>query len=434
MRQTLFYIPDDVAGWPLFGFGILLGLWLLGASIAFFVMVRRQGWTAETKSFLPFMALVAAAVAFVLPAVKTSIMSHEVGLMLWQSQQAQPTGLPIRGYGIFLLIATISGVGLAVWRAKKVGLLPDAIFSLAFYMFVGGILGARLFFIIQYWEQIYVPGSLQQTVANMVNFVEGGLVVYGSLIGALVAGMWFLYKARLPALAIADLIAPSLVLGLAIGRIGCLMNGCCYGGLCSQPWALTFPPESPPYFDQHRSGEFYGFRISADEGGKPVITRVTAGGPASDVGLTVGLPVESINGNSTESLLATQRELASTGDRIRIVAGGKSFDYRVGELPARSYPVHPTQIYSSLNAVLLCIVTLAYFPFRRRDGEVFTLLIAMYAVTRFLLEVIRTDEGGMWDTGMTISQNVSVGMLIGVVALTIYISRQPRGTFWPTPA
>ena len=144
--------------------------------------------------------------------------------------------------------------------------------------------------------------------------------------------------------------------------------------------------------------------------------------------------MESINGNSTESLLATQRELASTGDRIRIVAGGKSFDYRVGELPARSYPVHPTQIYSSLNAVLLCIVTLAYFPFRRRDGEVFTLLIAMYAVTRFLLEVIRTDEGGMWDTGMTISQNVSVGMLIGVVALTIYISRQPRGTFWPTPA
>ena len=105
------------------------------------------------------------------------------------------------------------------------GLLPDAIFNLAFYMFVGGILGARLFFIIQYWEQIHVPGSLQQTVANMVNFVEGGLVVYGSLIGALVAGMWFLYKARLPALAIADLIAPSLVLGLAIGRIGCLMNG-----------------------------------------------------------------------------------------------------------------------------------------------------------------------------------------------------------------
>ena len=121
MRQTLFYIPDDVAGWPLFGFGILLGLWLLGASIAFFVMVRRQGWTAETKSFLPFMALVAAAVAFVLPAVKTSIMSHEVGLMLWQSQQAQPTGLPIRGYGIFLLIATISGVGTGGMASKKSG-------------------------------------------------------------------------------------------------------------------------------------------------------------------------------------------------------------------------------------------------------------------------------------------------------------------------
>ena len=52
-----------------------------------------------------------------------------------------------------------------------------------------------------------------------------------------------------------DVIAPSMVLGLAIGRLGCLLNGCCYGGQCDLPWAMTFPYGSPPYADQIRHGQ-----------------------------------------------------------------------------------------------------------------------------------------------------------------------------------
>ena len=236
MRQTLFFIPDQIAGFPLLGFGLLLILWLVGSGIFVAYLLKTQGWTAETKSFLPFIGIVAAALGIVLPMVAT------------------PQGLPIRGYGVFLLIATVSGVLLAIHRAKKVGLAPDVIFSLAFNMFVGGIVGARLFYILQYWDNIYDRGSLVRTIGNMVNFVEGGLVVYGSLVGALVAAVWFLRKQQLPVLPIADLVAPSLALGLAIGRIGCLMNGCCYGDVCEQPWAVSFPVESPPYYDQHRNG------------------------------------------------------------------------------------------------------------------------------------------------------------------------------------
>ena len=435
MRQTLFFIPDQVAGLPMFGFGLLLALWLIGASVALWFMVQKQGWDSDTKGFLPFIGLVAAAITFLLPAVMTEVMPHELGWMLWQTGAEVPRGLPIRGYGVFLLLATLSGVGLAVWRAKSVGLSPDVIFSLAFNMFIGGIIGARLFFIIQYWDDIHVPGSLGQTIANIVNFVEGGLVVYGSLIGASLTAIWYLSKNKLPLLAIADLVAPSLPLGLAIGRLGCLMNGCCYGGVCEQPWALTFPPQSPPYHDQQRHGEFYGFRIVANEAGQPIIGRVSDDGQAAAVGLKPGMQLEAANGYATPTMLDAMRQLSSVdGNALTLQVDGQPVELKTTELPQRSYPVHPTQLYSAFNATLLCLVCLAWFPFRRRDGEVFAALIAMYAVTRFLLEVIRTDEGGFGGTGMTISQNVSVMMLVGVALLAWFVSRQPRGSFWPQPA
>jgi phosphatidylglycerol:prolipoprotein diacylglycerol transferase len=74
---------------------------------------------------------------------------------------------------------------------------------------------------------------------------------------------------------------------------------------------------------------------------------------------------------------------------------------------------------------------LAYYPFRRRDGEVIALLLTLYPVSRFLLEYIRKDEGGQFGTNLTISQNVSLLMLAGVAVLWYYILRRPRGTAWP---
>jgi phosphatidylglycerol:prolipoprotein diacylglycerol transferase len=74
---------------------------------------------------------------------------------------------------------------------------------------------------------------------------------------------------------------------------------------------------------------------------------------------------------------------------------------------------------------------LAYYPFRRRDGEVVALLLTLYPISRFLLECIRKDEGGQFGTGLTISQNVSLLMLAGVALLWYYVLRQPRKTAWP---
>ena len=438
MRQTLFFIPDDLWGFPLFGLGWLLALWLVGSAIALAYYVKKQGWDSETKGMPLFIGVVAAVIVFVLPRAAVEVQPHEAHVMLWQpasfADAPAPRGLPIRGYGACLLVATVSGVALATYRAKKHGLSPDAIFGLAFHMFVPGIIGARVFWVIQYWGQIYDPNSVSNTLANMLNFVEGGLVVYGSLIGAMVGAVWYLRRNKLPMLAVADLVAPSLPLGLAIGRIGCLMNGCCFGGVCDQDWAITFPPMSPPYYEQQRHGEFYGFRLAADENGKPIVVHVETDSAAAKAGLKPGMSVQSIEGMRIPNMEQTQRamELSASNERMGLVVDGKNLVMQLPPLPDRSLPTHPTQVYSSINALLLCLLAIAYFPFRQRDGEVFLLLIGAYAVTRFLLEVIRTDESSFAGTGMTISQNVSVVMLLGVIGVSLWLWKQPRGSFWPT--
>jgi len=74
------------------------------------------------------------------------------------------------------------------------------------------------------------------------------------------------------------------------------------------------------------------------------------------------------------------------------------------------------------------------YPYRRRDGSIFATLLIVYPITRFVLEIIRTDEGAIGQTGLTISQNVSIVMLLAGVALWIYILRRPAGSVLPPPA
>ena len=139
-----------------------------------------------------------------------------------------------------LLIGFVAGVTLAVRQARRMGLNPDVIYSFAFWIFVAGIVGARVFFVIQYHEQFWRENPVAM-IGAVVNITEGGLVVYGAFLGVVLAGFVFLRVHKLPVLAFADLIVPSLALGLAIGRIGCFLNGCCYGGPCELPWAVSFP-------------------------------------------------------------------------------------------------------------------------------------------------------------------------------------------------
>jgi phosphatidylglycerol:prolipoprotein diacylglycerol transferase len=96
--------------------------------------------------------------------------------------------------------------------------------------------------------------------------------------------------------------------------------------------------------------------------------------------------------------------------------------------------VHPTQVYSAVDAALLAWLLWSYYPFRGRDGEAIALLLTIHPITRFLLEIIRTDEPAVFGTGMSISQNISLLLLAVAGLLWWYVSRQPRGVAWPLAA
>lgn len=416
MLQDLCHIPHQWLGVPVFGAGWMLILWAIISAVLLVVLWRRQGWNADTRSYLPILLLMGLLIWLVLP--RLEIVAGE----------GPSKGLPIRGYGVMLLLGVLAGVALAVREARRVGLDPDTVVSLCFNLFVSGIIGARLFYIIEYWPQFRRPDPMG-TLGAILNVTQGGLVVYGSLLGALLGGLWFLRRHALPTLAVADLMAPSLAVGLALGRIGCLLNGCCYGGLCDAPWGLTFPAESEPYKHQQSLGQLHGFQIAEDSGRHATcVMAVDPGGPAATAGLKSGAIVTAIDGRRVASFGVAQELLRNSLDRLELTTDQGPVTIRLRDLPARSRPAHPTQLYAAVGAAILCWLLWCYYPFRRRDGEVFALALTLYPVMRFLEETIRVDEPGQFRTSLSISQWISVLLLAAVVALWIYVLRQPLGS------
>lgn len=433
MRSTLFYIPAELAGVPVFGFGWLLAAWAV-ISVAILIAVwRRTGDSKELVGYASFLAMVGAIVWFLLP------------IMIEVGPDQQPIGVPIRGFGVMFMLATIAAVGLAAHRAQQMGIDPEVIYSLSFWMVIAGLIGARLFFVVQYyWEDFHQPGDIVGTIRALLNFTKGGLVVYGSVIAGVPVGFWYLRNRGLPILAFADIIAPSMVVGLAIGRIGCFLNGCCFGGECLPPdWrAMSFPLNSPPHKTQVENGWLSGVWL-ADREGKIVVSFVAPGGPAAASGVRIGDVVTSVNGARVQSLGEARQRLgplaADLPNRpprlprsfVLETTGAKPYFWTVEALPPRSVPIHPTQLYAAVDAALLALVLWFYFPFRRRDGEVFALLISVHPLSRFLLEMIRSDEPGRFGTDLTIAQWMSIGILAGGIGLWIYLERQPRGSLLP---
>ncbi len=245
MRTELFRIPLQWLQSPVWGGCTASTLLLCGLATLFATIwcwQRRQGRAAAAWGYLPGLLLLAVA-----------------GIFLPHMFAA---GLPIRGYGVMVLVGSLAGIWLAVRRARARNLNPDVILSLTCGMFICGILGARLFYVIEYWDARFQLDTWTDTLLAMLKFTEGGLVVYGAFLGACVAFFYFVRQRHLPPLALADLIAPSLLVGLACGRLGCLLNGCCYGGESNDPWAVTFPDASMVYVEQIVTGRMFGFELA----------------------------------------------------------------------------------------------------------------------------------------------------------------------------
>lgn len=148
--------------------------------------------------------------------------------------------LTIHTYGVLVAAGFLLGLGLAVRQARKKGIPPDKIVDLGFYILLSALIGSRLFYIL-----INASHYLKNPL-DIFKIWEGGLVFYGGLLLAVPTVLWYVKKNNLSVWNTADLFAPSLAIGHAIGRLGCFFSGCCYGkpaeGL---PWAVTFTdPES----------------------------------------------------------------------------------------------------------------------------------------------------------------------------------------------
>jgi phosphatidylglycerol:prolipoprotein diacylglycerol transferase len=147
--------------------------------------------------------------------------------------------MPIRWYGVMMAMAFLAGLWTATRRARLVNVSGEVIADVTMWLMGGSIVGARLVYVTTYWKQEFAGGPFSEVF--MIQ--HGGLVYYGGLIGATLAGVGYLAWKKLPVWKIADILAPSIALGSVFGRIGCLLNGCCYGRACDLPWAIHFPAD-----------------------------------------------------------------------------------------------------------------------------------------------------------------------------------------------
>jgi len=143
--------------------------------------------------------------------------------------------LTIHTYGLLIAVGFLVALTLAAREAKRKDIPNESIIDVGFYALLSGVIGARLFFILTNL------GNFLEHPLDMVKIWEGGLVFYGGVIFALPTAIWVAKKRGLPLWQTADIWAPPIAIGHAIGRLGCFCAGCCYGrpaeGL---PWSVTF--------------------------------------------------------------------------------------------------------------------------------------------------------------------------------------------------
>jgi phosphatidylglycerol:prolipoprotein diacylglycerol transferase len=247
----------------------------------------------------------------------------------------------------------------------------------------------------------------------------------------------FVIKYKLPPLAIGDVVAPSVAIGLGLGRIGCFLNGCCFGGPTDLPWAVRFPAPSPPFQRQVERGEIFvhGLKLSPRADVPADIVEVERGSAASEHGLAAGARIVAINGRRVDSGAAALSALFSIRPGEELELDFASRPPVAWTLPAAvelSRPIHPTQLYSAVDGIVLCFFLLAIYPFRRRDGEVLAWMMTLHPISRFLLEVVRVDEPGVFGTSLSIGQVVSLALLVGAAIMWAYLLTRPKGTVLPT--
>ena len=144
--------------------------------------------------------------------------------------------LTIHWYGVFVAAGFLVGLWTASRRGVRDNIAPEKIIDLGPWLILGAIIGARTLYVLSYWREEFASKPLWEVFM----LKRGGLVFYGGLIGSSLAYLIHARIKRLPVWKVADILAPSIALGQAFGRFGCLMTGCCYGRPTKLPWGIRF--------------------------------------------------------------------------------------------------------------------------------------------------------------------------------------------------
>ena len=393
-------------------------------------------------------------------------------------------GMDIPGYGLMLMIGFLLSIAWAARRAERSGGNPDVVLNCGFIALLGGVIGARTMYVIHYWNEQFAPrGSTGQIVRAVLDVRGGGLEVYGGLIAVVVLVFLYLWLGKYSIRWYLDIVAPSTALGMAIGRIGCLLNGCCFGGVCDLPWAVRFPYGSPAQLQQWTEGRAGAglpqeLLIFADDG---ITIDGTAANPLPREIVTT--PTREIEATHTafaeyrarvSDLRAKLAQATDPGEKQRLQANITTLERQ--ELPAllsggcrtppvlsgrqmdkyglsatelrdlaqkyRSLRVHPTQVYSAITLGLLAALLSAVYWRRTRDGQVICTLLLIEPITRVFLEILRADNPEdvtiPWlPVPLTISQFLAICLslvgLIGLLVLRNQPPRSPRAILWEPP-
>lgn len=145
--------------------------------------------------------------------------------------------ITVHWYGIMVALGFLAGLWTASRRAPRAGVPGERIMDIGPWLILGGVAGGRLLYVLTFWREDFAHKPLWEIF--MIN--HGGLIFYGGLIGAALVGFFYVKIKRLDFFNLADILAPSVALGQAFGRIGCWIRGCCYGQACDLPWAVHYP-------------------------------------------------------------------------------------------------------------------------------------------------------------------------------------------------
>lgn len=301
--------------------------------------------------------------------------------------------IPLYSFGLMLVIGCWLAIALAKAMCKRTGIDPEHFVNIGIIALLGGVVGARASHVLENFHQYFGPGG--EGLLSAINIRSGGLTYYGGVLLATPLCMAYAIRHSIPIRRGMDIIAPALMVGLALGRVGCFLNGCCWGATCpaDAPYAVTFPYDSPAY-ESH------------------VEERLI---PANPPELLVENPMD-----PARSHWATGEDLKKN-PRLAAVAA-----------PLRSAPVHPSQLYSTIAALLVCGVCVAYYTLGPAPGRVFAVMMVLEGFARFTIETLRVEPavthvgGYAWSISMVIGALLVIGGVILWFAFPLFDRRRDR--------